>query len=62
MDYESFFKQRLDRLHAEGRYRVFANLERRCGFFPRAYDAVAHLNEATDNGDADLQPAKPLVL
>src|SRR4051794_8658860 len=38
MDYESFFKQRLDQLHAEGRYRVFANLERRCGFFPRAYD------------------------
>jgi len=38
MDYESFFKQRLDQLHAEGRYRVFANLERRCGFFPRAYN------------------------
>jgi 5-aminolevulinate synthase len=38
MDFDSFFKERLDALHSEGRYRVFADLERRCGRFPRAYD------------------------
>src|SRR5439155_5411307 len=38
MDYEGFFKQRLDELRSEGRYRAFAHLERRCGVFPRAFD------------------------
>jgi 5-aminolevulinate synthase len=38
MDFDDFFKARVDALHAEGRYRVFADLERRCGNFPRAFD------------------------
>src|SRR5205085_7570089 len=38
IDFDDFFKARVDALHAEGRYRVFADLERRCGQFPRAFD------------------------
>ena len=37
MDYEDRFRQHLDALHQEGRYRVFADLKRRCGAYPTAH-------------------------
>lgn len=36
MNYESFFRSQIDLLKQEGRYRVFANLERHAGNFPVA--------------------------
>ena len=36
MDFQGFFTQELERLKTDGNYRVFAELERRAGDFPRA--------------------------
>ena len=47
MNFEAFFKEALDGLHQEGRYRVFADIERRAGSFPKA---IRH----TENGPQDV--------
>ena len=38
VDYDKFLDDALDALHGEGRYRVFTDLARRAGDFPRAID------------------------
>src|SRR6056297_2720051 len=45
MDFDAMFDAQLDTLREEGNYRVFAELERRCGDFPKAR---SHDDDAPD--------------
>jgi 5-aminolevulinate synthase len=36
MDYARKFRAALDAVHQEGRYRIFADVKRRCGAYPSA--------------------------
>jgi 5-aminolevulinate synthase len=50
MDYEQIFRDAVAGLKAEGRYRIFAELERRAGRFPSA----GHHGRADADGPADI--------
>ncbi len=45
MDFDAMFNTQLDALREEGNYRIFAELERRCGEFPKAR---SHDDDAPD--------------
>jgi 5-aminolevulinate synthase len=47
MNYQGFFKDALDDLREQGNYRVFAELERHCGSFPRATSRGAENADVT---------------
>ncbi len=47
MNFEAFFKKELDGLHEGGNYRIFADLERKQGSFPKA-------TRHTDNGPQEV--------
>ncbi|MEE8445576.1 MAG: 5-aminolevulinate synthase, partial [Alphaproteobacteria bacterium] len=45
MDYDEFFNTAIGKLRSEGRYRVFAELERHAGDFPHA---TSHRKSGTE--------------
>ncbi|MFT4783710.1 MAG: 5-aminolevulinate synthase, partial [Paracoccaceae bacterium] len=49
MDFEAHFKNELSQLKEDGNYRIFAELERKAGKFPRAtnHNAEGGVNEVT---------------
>ncbi len=49
IDYKKIFREAIEDLHKEGRYRYFAQLRRKCGQFPKAdyYDGKGNVKEVT---------------
>ena len=58
MDFDALFSSQIDALKAEGNYRVFAEMERRCGTFPRA---AKHGQRRVVPGGRQEQRAVPRV-
>ena len=47
MDFDAHFRAELEQLKSDGNYRIFAELERRCGSFPRVTHHGAAVDEVT---------------
>ncbi len=49
IDYKRVFREAIEKLHEEGRYRYFAQLRRKCGKYPRSlyYDDEGNVKEVT---------------
>ena len=47
IDYKRIFREAIEKLHEEGRYRYFAQLRRKCGQYPRSlyYDDAGNVKE-----------------
>jgi 5-aminolevulinate synthase len=52
MDYEQIFEDRIEQLHREGRYRVFADIKRHCG----AYPSAVHFAKGVTSATTDTRP------
>src|SRR5882672_6924933 len=52
MDYNKLFKDQIDKVHREGRYRVFADLKRRCGAYPQA----EHFPQPSESSNGGPRP------
>jgi 5-aminolevulinate synthase len=52
MDYNKIFEDRIEQLHKEGRYRVFADIRRRCGAYPQA----DHFSRGVQSAESDIRP------
>jgi 5-aminolevulinate synthase len=54
MNYERFFVDQIDRLKADGRYRIFADLARHAGAFPQATRHFADPSGAETSGEVTV--------